>query len=146
MAAGRRSRDRYGRPLPPGRADELVRGPEPATIDEAVERAAVLFDSGRFFEAHELFEWVWKARDTASQDRDFWKGAAQVAVGCCQVQRGNARGAVAVLRRAARNLAGAASRRRIDGAELTRIALDLAARVESGGTAAVRAFPRLPRH
>ena len=142
---GSRPRDRYGRPLPAGRPDELIRDGDPASIDEALDRAAVLFDDQRFFEAHELLELIWKSKDTDVGDRAFWKGATQVAVGCCHVQRGNARGAVALLRRAARNLEGTTSCRRVDGAELARLALDLAARVESGGTAAIRAFPRLPR-
>ena len=140
-----RPRDRYGRPLPPGRPDELLRDAAPASIDEVVDRAAALFDAGRFFEAHELLERVWKSEDIDPADRSFWKGATQVAVGCCHVQRGNARGAVALLRRAARNLEGTTSRGGIDGSSLMRLALDLAAQVERGGTAAVRAVPRFPR-
>jgi len=101
------------------------------------------FDAARFFEAHELFELVWKADDIADPDRKFWKGVTQVAVGCCHVQRGNARGAIALLRRAARHLEGRTVQR-VDGAELIRLALDLARTIERGGTASVRAFPCFP--
>lgn len=108
-------------------------------LQEAVQH----FDAGRFFEAHEALELLWKGGDTADSDRPFWKGATQVAVGCCHAQRGNARGAVSLLRRATRYL----ERRTVqgaDGAGLIRLALELAETIERGGTAAVRVFPRFP--
>ena len=138
-------RDRYGRPLPAGSPDELRRATPPASTAAALARAIALFDGERFFEAHELFELVWKARDTGEQDRAFWKGVTQIAVGCCHVQRGNARGASALFRRAARRLEPRVVGR-IDGTALIRLALELAAEVERGGTAAVRSFPRFPAH
>ena len=115
----------------------------PISTDAAIDEGAALFDDERFFEAHERFELVWKARDIAETDRNFWKGVTQVAVGCCHVQRGNARGAIALLRRATRYLEPRTVSR-VDGAALIRLALDLAASVDRGGVAAVRSFPRFP--
>lgn len=68
---------------------------------EAFRQGVALFDQQRFFEAHERFEEVWRSEEIADEDRAFWKGVTQVAVGCCHLQRGNARGAVALLTRAA---------------------------------------------
>jgi predicted metal-dependent hydrolase len=114
-----------------------------APLSPALDEAVALFDAERFFEAHELFELVWKAPDTAEEDRGFWKGVTQVAVGCCHVQRGNAHGAIALLRRATRYLEPRTVSR-VDGAALIRLALELAAEVERGGVAAVGSFPRFP--
>ena len=61
---------------------------------EACLRAILLFDECRFFEAHEQFEHAWKDDDTDEEDRPFWKGVTQVAVGCCHAQRGNRRSSV----------------------------------------------------
>lgn len=105
-----RARDRLGRPLPAGSRDELPEREDPErlalSIAEAIERAVALFDAERFFEAHEFFEYVWKSPGTPAGERRFWRGVTQVAVGCCHLQRGNRRGAVAVLERARRNLDG----------------------------------------
>ena len=106
-----RPRDRYGRPLPSGSPDELdprrlaaVRGG--IDLDATLGVGAALFDDHRFFEAHEVFEALWKSPRIPGSDRAFWKGVTQVAVGLCHCQRGNYRGAVALLDRAARHLAG----------------------------------------
>lgn len=138
-----RPRDRHGRPLPAGSADERIRDVEPTTIGEALERAAALFDLQRFFEAHEMLEIAWKSKEVRPAERRFWKGATQVAVGCCHVQRGNARGASSLLRRAAGNLE-ARTVRGVDGERLRRLALELAATVDREGTEAIHRFPRFP--
>ena len=144
MGSADRPRDRLGRPLRAGEPDELPRrtGPPPSTA-AAIDEAVGLFDAERFFEAHERFELVWQATDTAVADRRFWKGVTQVAVGCCHVQRGNPRGASALLRRAARHLEPRTVQR-VDGAALIRLALELAAEIERGGARALGAFPRFP--
>ena len=80
-------------------------GKEDAT-SSACRRAIELFDEKRFFESHEFFEDVWKANDVEGRDRPFWKGVTQVAVGCCHAQRGNERGALALLERAEGYLRG----------------------------------------
>jgi predicted metal-dependent hydrolase len=99
-----RPRDRFGRPLPRGSEDELNRHEEPEQLPgaaEACRRGIASFNERRFFEAHEFFEHVWKAAEIEDRDRDYWKGVTQVAVGCCHAQRGNDRGALALLERAA---------------------------------------------
>lgn len=97
-ARSARPRDAAGRPLPHGAAgaqrvpDDLVRTP-----DEAVTQAQRLLDAGMPFGAHEVLEGAWKAAPEA--ERELWRGLAQLAVGLTHAQRGNARGAVALLER-----------------------------------------------
>lgn len=108
-AAGRarsaRPRDASGRPLPYGAPgaervpDDLVR-----TADEAVAEAQRLLDVDLPFPAHDVLEGAWKA--APAEERELWRGLAQLAVGLTHAQRGNARGAVALLDRAAEGLAG----------------------------------------
>lgn len=98
-----RPRDRFGAPLPRDAPDELVDRVEPedvcTTVAQAVETAAELFDEERFFEAHEFFEWAWKGPVTPDDEREFFKGMAQLAVGYTHTQRGNAAGAQTLLQR-----------------------------------------------
>ena len=63
-----------------------------------------MFDERRFFEAHEFFEVLWKSPGLPGDQRKLWKGITQLAVGCCHAQRGNAKGSLALLERAIRNL------------------------------------------
>lgn len=103
-AAGRarnaRPRDAAGRPLPRGAVgvervpDDLVLGPA-----ETVAEAQRLLDAGMPFHAHEVLEAAWKA--APADERELWRGLAQVAVGLTHLQRGNGRGGVALLRRGA---------------------------------------------
>ncbi|MGH8902297.1 MAG: DUF309 domain-containing protein [Egibacteraceae bacterium] len=108
-AENARPRDRFGRPLPRDSTDELAGKREPSeavdSVEEALKAAVALFDARRFFEAHEFFEWIWKCGQVAAGDREFWKGVTQIAVGLTHAQRGNAKGAVALLERACRYLA-----------------------------------------
>jgi hypothetical protein len=105
-----RPRDRYGRPLPQGSPDEL--DPRRAVAERAgsdprvLAVAAALFDDQRFFEAHEIFEALWKSPGVGDADRPFWKGLAQLAVALCHAQRGNFHGTAVLLDRAGRRLAG----------------------------------------
>lgn len=95
-----RPRDRSGRPLPyDTEVTELTQEHEYATVDEALEVGLDLWRRHRFFEAHECLEDVW--HQAAEQDREFWKGVIQVAVGCVHHQRDNPVGSVTLLRRAA---------------------------------------------
>ncbi len=71
---------------------------------EALPRAQRLIDEGRPFHAHEVLEAEWKA-GPASQ-RELWQGLAQLAVGLTHARRGNAKGAIALLRRGADAVAG----------------------------------------
>jgi uncharacterized protein len=52
---------------------------------------AELFNRGEYFEAHEVWEDLW--RDTAGPDRRFYQGLIQAAVAVYHAGNGNARGA-----------------------------------------------------
>lgn len=103
-ARNARPRDELGRPLswsagpPPGDVpripDDLV-----VTPAEAADLGGRLLAQGYPFQAHEVFEAAWKS--VPGPDRELWRGLAQVAVGLTHARRGNARGAVALLRRGA---------------------------------------------
>lgn len=99
----------------------------------ALAEAQRLLDAGYPFHAHEVLEGVWK--DTTGDDRAVWKGLAQLAVGLTHLQRGNATGAVALLRRGAEAVAAVAPATPygIDVARLAADATALADRVEQGG-------------
>jgi len=99
-----RPRDGLGRPL--GRADSpgasgLERIPDDLVISgaDAAALADQLLRDGRPFHAHEVLEAAWKSGP--AEERDLWQGLAQIAVGLTHARRGNARGAVALLRRGA---------------------------------------------
>jgi hypothetical protein len=95
-----RPRDALGRPLPREDAglatipDELaLAGPDAARL------ADDLLRGGRPFHAHEVLEASWKS--APPDERELWQGLAQIAVGLTHAYRGNARGAVTLLRRGA---------------------------------------------
>lgn len=103
-AAGRarnaRPRDGLGRPLPYGSegiptTDEGVH----LSPTEALEEAQRLLDAGRPFHAHEVLEATWKS--APDDEREFWRGMAQLAVGLTHARRGNRIGAARLLTRAA---------------------------------------------
>ena len=48
-------------------------------------RGAELFNSGKYFEAHEAWEEVWKHSEGAL--RNFSQGLIQIAAGCVKIQR-----------------------------------------------------------
>jgi predicted metal-dependent hydrolase len=52
-----------------------------------------LFNSGRYWEAHEVWEREWTP-DRKGPDSGFYKGLIQVAAGCLHYTRHNRRGAV----------------------------------------------------
>ena len=93
-----RPRDGLGRPLAHGDAgqdripDDLV-----ITGRDAAVLADRLLRDGRPFHAHEVLEAAWKTGPP--DERDLWQGLAQIAVGLTHGRRGNARGAVTLLRR-----------------------------------------------
>jgi predicted metal-dependent hydrolase len=133
-ARNARPRDALGRPLPHGARgvdripEGVVRNP-----DEAVRHAQRLIDDGYPFHAHEVFEGVWKA--TSGERRELWQGLAQLAVGLTHVQRGNPKGAVTLLRRAADRLDRYAAEppHGLDIAGLASHARALAERIERSG-------------
>ena len=67
-----------------------------------------------------MLEASWKAAPPA--ERDLWQGLAQVAVGLTHAQRGNARGAAALLRRGAERVAGYAGEPPPHGIDAARVA------------------------
>lgn len=143
-AAGRprnaRPRDQFGRPLTRTGRDMLQATDDAAALPpaEGLGRADELLAEGRPFEAHELLEAIWHV--AAADDRRFWQGLAQVAVGLTHAQRGNQVGAVALLRRGSEAVArhvgddhGVAIERLVESCTA------LAERIERDGTAAVSA-------
>lgn len=133
-ARNARPRDALGRPLPHG-AQGVDRIPEDAVIspEEGLRQAQQLLDDGYPFHAHEVLEGVWKSTD--GERRELWKGLAQFAVGFTHLQRGNAKGAAALLRRAADRIGTYAdeSPHQIDIEGLAGQARSLADRIDSGG-------------
>jgi uncharacterized protein len=140
-----RGRDALGRPLPRDAA-EAEPGARweprsPGGPGEAAGLGGTLLLAGHPFHAHEVFEDAWKGATGA--ERDLWRGLAQVAVGLTHARRGNARGAVALLRRGADLLRDYAARRGparaygIDASHVASSAGDLAARIEREGLEAL---------
>ena len=129
-----RPRDSLGRPLP--RVDE---GPAFAPEDppalpaaEAIRRADELLDEGRPFNAHEVLEAVWKA--APPEERRYWQGLAQIAVGLTHAQRGNPVGAAALLSRGAERVARHVGETYgVDIARLTDACFALADRIDGQG-------------
>jgi uncharacterized protein len=139
-ARNARPRDALGRPLPRGAAGEPVLPDEiVVTPDWALSTAQDMLDLGRPFHAHEVLEAAWKAAGPA--ERDLWQGLAQLAVGLTHARRGNASGAVTLLRRGCARLAGYAgtSPHGIDVNGIHGQATGLAQEIEDGGLAAVPA-------
>jgi uncharacterized protein len=137
-ARNARPRDELGRPLPrsaapdtPGIPDDLVLSPA-----EAAELGGRLLAEGRPFHAHEVFEAAWKS--VPGPERELWRGLAQIAVGLTHARRGNARGAVALLRRGAGHVGGCTGTSfGVDAGFVAAQAEGLALRIEEGGLAAV---------
>jgi uncharacterized protein len=95
-----RPRDALGRPLRRGAAGEPAIPDVPALPPSAaLAEAQRLIDAGRPFHAHEVLEAAWKA--APAPERGLWQGLAQLAVGLTHARRGNAKGAVVLLRRGA---------------------------------------------
>jgi uncharacterized protein len=127
--------------------DLLLAGPDAARLADELLRA------GRPFHAHEVLEASWKTGPAG--ERDLWQGLAQVAVGLTHAQRGNARGAVALLSRgvqrvrayqAASPAASSAGDRPygIDLAAFLAASDDLAARIDRDGLAGIPAADLRP--
>jgi hypothetical protein len=133
-ARNARPRDALGRPLPYGEPGE-PRAPEGVvrTPAETLREAQQLLDAGRPFHAHEVFEDAWKTGP--DDERDLWRGLAQLAVGLTHAARGNAAGAATLLARGARSLgtAGAAAARHgVDDTGLAAWGQRLAAAADAG--------------
>ncbi|RBY84046.1 DUF309 domain-containing protein [Blastococcus sp. TF02A-30] len=103
-ARNARPRDALGRPLPHDAVGE-PRAPEGIVREPlvALAEAQSLLDAGRPFHAHEVLEDAWKT--AVPEERQLWRGLAQLAVGLTHAARGNARGAATLLERGAGNVA-----------------------------------------
>jgi predicted metal-dependent hydrolase len=113
---------------------------------DAARLADELLRAGRPFHAHEVLEASWKSGPPA--ERDLWQGLAQAAVGLTHARRGNARGAVALLRRGAqraRDYAGTERPYGIDVGSFAAACDELAARIEANGLSAIPAGDLSPR-
>jgi hypothetical protein len=147
-ARNARPRDGLGRPLPYG-ADGVARQPEGVVRapQETVAEAQRLLDDGKPFHAHEVFEDAWKSGP--EEERELWRGLAQLAVGLTHSARGNVTGGARLLRRGAGAVtewAASAGRERPYGMDLGAVAgwaRELAGEVEGG--ASVDAAARAPR-
>ena len=141
-----RDRDRLGKPRNARPRDALGRplsrdaDPQPDVPDvpdtlpggEAARLADEFLRSGHPFHAHEALEAAWKSGPPA--ERDLWQGLAQIAVGLTHAYRGNARGAVTLLRRGAERASGyQGSSYSIDVPGFTDAAAGLAGRIERDG-------------
>ena len=149
-ARNARPRDGLGRPLPYG-AEGVARQPEGVvrSPEDTVTEAQLLLDAGRPFHAHEVFEDAWKSGP--EEERELWRGLAQLAVGLTHAARGNVTGGARLLRRGAGAVAEWAASEAgqgrpygIDLGGLVGWARELAEDVERSG-AAVDAGGRGPR-
>lgn len=128
-----RPRDHLGRPQPWGAPNTLVlQDFDALSLEENHRLAREHFAAGRFFPAHEAWETAWKqARDTP--DAELFKGLSQLGAGYVHLLRGNAHGAVTLLRRAASRIGRyPPGHRGIDGPAVARAADADAKRVETG--------------
>jgi hypothetical protein len=109
----RRPRDALGRPLPHGSAG-VARIPDDLALPpaETLAYAQDLLDSGLAFHAHEVLEAAWK--NGPDDERMLWQGLAQLAVGITHVQRGNPKGATALLESASERLQAGPARHGVD--------------------------------
>jgi predicted metal-dependent hydrolase len=78
--------------------------PPPLTARLEAGRAA--FDRGEFFEAHELWEDVW--RELAGEDRRFVQGLIQIAAGRHHLRNGRSRPGTRLLAKGMEKIAGSA--------------------------------------
>jgi hypothetical protein len=154
-----RPRDGLGRPLARDVGQQRGDAGQDRIPDDLVitgRDAAVLADrllrDGRPFHAHEVLEAAWKTGPPG--ERDLWQGLAQIAVGLTHARRGNARGAVTLLRRGTERVRAAdgpgPSGRDphpygMDVPAVLAAAEDLATRIEQHGLAHVPAADLSPR-
>jgi hypothetical protein len=103
-ARNARRRDELGRPMPRDDGSQAPIDAAALAPTDALRRAQQLLDDSQSFGAHEVFEAVWKAT-TDPDERELWRGLAQLCVGITHALRGNETGAAALLRRAAETLA-----------------------------------------
>jgi hypothetical protein len=115
---------------------DAIRGPAPlpplgaAEIRELVRLGVALYSAGRFWEAHEALEAVW--RRSPPTERAAWQGLIQAAAAMLHRERGNRHGLEAQGRAAIAKLSAPPP----DGfpVETVRFVRELTACVEAGGS------------
>lgn len=129
-----RPRDDLGRPLP-WDAENTLELPdfEAMTLEDNDAAARRFVHEQRWFGAHEAWETAWK-RSRGTGDEEFFKGLSQMGAGYVHLRRGNAHGAVTLLRRAARRVGGYPEGHRGVATQALSARLEAdAAAVEAGG-------------
>jgi hypothetical protein len=96
-----RPRDHLGRPQPWGAESTLhLEDYDALPLEENHRLGREHLNAGRYFPAHEAWETAWKqSRDT--DEAEFFKGLSQLGAGYTHLLRGNAHGAMRLLRRGA---------------------------------------------
>jgi hypothetical protein len=99
-----RPRDELGRPQAWEAQNRLVLEDfDNLSMEENHELGRKHFNAAEYFPAHEAWETAWKqARRT--EEAEFFKGLSQLGAGYVHLLRGNAHGAMTLLRRAARRV------------------------------------------
>jgi len=96
-----RPRDELGRPQPWDAENALeLEDFDSLPLEENHRLGVEHFNAGRYFPAHEAWETAWK-QAKGTDDAEFFKGLSQLGAGYVHLLRGNAHGAVTLLRRAA---------------------------------------------
>lgn len=70
--------------------------------NDRFEQGVALFNAGRFFECHEVWEEVWK--QSTGSEKLFYQGLIQAAVAILHAERGNMRGAASIWAKAREKL------------------------------------------
>jgi hypothetical protein len=108
--------------------------------EDGYRRGIQLFNQCHFYDAHEIWEDVW--RETNGPEKQFLQGLIQVAVAFHHHSTGNVVGACSLLERARRNLAAYPGE--FKGVAVTALLESLATCRESlSSDGSVRVFPKL---
>jgi hypothetical protein len=143
-----RPRDELGRPQPWGAENRLhLEDFDSMSLEDNHRLARRHFNAGEFFPAHEAWETAWK-QARGSAEAELFKGLSQLGAGYVHLLRGNAHGAIQLLRRAAGRVGGyPPGTRDVDTAAVAAAARADADAVESGalvpGIAAEHRSPRV---
>jgi uncharacterized protein len=99
-----RPRDELGRPLP-WEEENLLHLPDfdRLSADENDRLGRELLRDRNYFGAHEAWETAWK-QSRGSGEEELFKGLSQMGAGYVHLMRGNAHGAITLLRRGARRV------------------------------------------
>ena len=99
-----RPRDHLGRPQPWDAPNTLVlEDYDNLPIEENHRLGREHFNARRYFPAHEAWETAWK-QARGSGEEEFFKGLSQLGAGYTHLLRGNAHGAMTLMRRGARRI------------------------------------------